>query len=77
LLENGSTQKNGVPTPYSVSNSSASQNRQETENIKINATGKLKAKPPLSSLIRLTVPASVAQLVKYFNCTQTKGELQE
>jgi hypothetical protein len=76
-MEAATHSKNGLPTPYSVSNSSASQNRQETENIKINTTGKLKAKPPLSSLIRLTVPASVAQLVKYFNCTQTKGELHE
>ena len=74
-MEASTHSKNGLPTPYNLPKSSS--NGQKNDNAKSMIAGRLKAKPPLSSLVRLTVPASVAQLVKYFNCTQTKAELQE
>lgn len=77
-IESSKSSKNGLPTPYkvpTVSPDSRSLPNSNTESGTLSAPGL--QKPPLSSLIRLTLPASVAQLVKYFNCTQETDQLRE
>ena len=78
-IQSSKSSKNGLPTPYTVH--SPTENATSPQSQKDGGFSSLAAsplqKPPLSSLIRLTLPASVAQLVKYFNCTQETNQLRE